>query len=244
MKQFSYIFLVFISFIPVLVSCSENLQNKTVYIEIPEHPWEKYSGQKLLYTVKWTDNNQIFSSNLHSNSEKIKLTIPRNQTVFICAFPLEDMEPFGIGITPFDSKKTYKLTQNDGILARIMMDLDPKIRQQINYNLLSEICSSVTDDYRSLNQSTLVQAILNGKLKKSAIKQAKSVEIPELSIPNGLWISQNTADNPIEITDGKLPNTNRYIGKYRFFCSELGKIYSITIEDNGNFSTHIQNCIL
>ncbi len=218
------------------VSCSQNISYKTVNVEIPQHPWEENSSKKLWYTLKWTYNDEIVSQYIAPDTRNASIRIPVGETVFICAYPLGEMTPFATAVTPLDDKTVYVLNQNEGYLAKDMMDLEPKIRSKINFSHLVDACYSKTDDFRQINMVDLLQDILNGHLTKASIKIKSPTEIPELSVLDGVWISENQKDNLIDIRDSKTPVMNLNPGIHRYYCPQISREIRITVDYDG--TTH------
>ena len=67
MRKIHILFIV-IAAVSVLPSCSNVVTRRTVEIEIPSHPWEKASGSRLWYTLKWTDGTDIRGANAHAHA--------------------------------------------------------------------------------------------------------------------------------------------------------------------------------
>lgn len=247
MKKNGVLFVIFLSLFVsmfLLLSCTQNFSYKTVNIEIPQHPWEENSSKKMWYTLKWTYNDTILSQHINSDTRNITIRIPVGETVFICAFPLGEMIPFATAITPLDEKLIYVLNQNEGYLAKEFMNLDADVRSKINFGYLVQACYSKTDDFRQINMVDLLQDALNGHLTKASVKIKSPSEVPELSVLDGVWISENQHDNLMDIKNAKTPVMYLPPGIHRYYCPQISREIRISIDYDGTLHATMRQALL
>ena len=230
LKAFLIVLIVFL-----FISCSSDIGYRQVTVTIPVHPWEE-EGQCLWYSLKWTDKDNIRTQYVDKTIRNVKIKIPLGETVCICAFPLGDMEPYGTCIIPSDNRNIYQLSQNGGHLARIIMEREVPIRSNINFPLLENACYSLTDDFRRLDEVELISGMTNGKLTKASVKLNTLSEIPELSVLNGIWISENEKDPYIQVFNSKIPPMKLPPGTHRFYCRSQTREIRISIDYSGSIS--------
>lgn len=219
--------------VQILLSCSTSVFYRKVYVQIPQHPWEENTSKNLWYTLKWTDGKEIQSLHVDDSTRMISISIPIGQAVYICAYPLGEMVPFACAVTPLDNNNTYTLSQNDGYLIQEIINLDEKIRSRINYPYLSKVCALLTDDFRKINKIDLLQNIINGKLTKASVKIKTPTEVPQVSVPDGIWISENQNDNLLTVQNRKTPVLFLNPGINRYYCPEQNREMRITVDYDG-----------
>ncbi len=228
----------------ILVSCMQNIDSKIVNIAIPMHPWEENSSQKMWYTLRWTCGEEILSRHVDTETRTLSISIPTGETVFICAYPLGEMVPFATAVTPLDDKLIYVLNQNDGYLAKEFMDIESGVRSRINFNFLLQACYSKTEDFRKINMVDLLQDALNGHITKTSVKIKSPVEIPPLSVLDGIWISENLNDNLLNIDDSKTPVLYLNPGIHRYYCPEINREIRITVDYDGTTHSVMRQAVM
>ena len=232
MRQNIRILIVLICVLVVLSSCSDIKPERTVAIQIPPHPWED-EDTKLWYSLKWTTGSEINVLYISKDQREVSITIPSGESVFVCAFPLGNMRPFGTVITPFDNSKAFVLNQNDGVFAQLFMDSDRAAMAGINYPLLKNYALELSFDFRLFNKVTLLKDALNGKLGKSSFKVGELYDVLSFAIPNGFWVSESVLDHNILTSDGfsgllRLPE-----GVHRYYNRTLERELIVVVDSDG-----------
>lgn len=222
------IFLVVLFF----AGCSNVELERTVEIQIPQHPWEA-GDNRLWYSLKWTSGSEIKALYIPKDQRTVSLTIPSGESVFICAFPLGKMRPFGLVITPFDEAQGYVLNQNDGVLAQLFMDSDRAAVAGINYPRLKEQALEVSFDFRNLDKVRLLKDSLNGNLNKDSIRAKETFDVLSFEIPNGFWVSESVLDHNILSIDGSTGNLKLPEGVHRYYNSSLERELVIVVDSEG-----------
>lgn len=208
------------------------------------HPWEEKSSKQMWYTLKWTYRDRILSKHIDVDTRTVSISIPSGETVFVCAYPLGEMVPFAAAITPPDEKIIYVLNQNDGYIAKEFMNIDPQIRCRINFPQLLQACYSKTEDFRTINMVDMLQDVLNGKLTKASVKIKSPVEVPELTVPDGVYISENQNDNFMVVNDSKTPVMHLNPGIHRYYCPELEREIRITVDYDGTTHAVLRQAVM
>lgn len=232
MRQNNWILLIFLWVLVVLSACSDIKPERTVAIRIPQHPWET-DDTKLWYSLKWTSGSEINVLHIEKGQREISITVPSGESVFVCAFPLGNMRPFGTVITPFDNSEVFVLNQNDGFFAQLFMDSDRVAMAGINYPLLKAYALEVSFDFRLLDKIKILKDSLNGKLGKTSLKLVEAYDVLSFAIPNGFWVSESVLDHNILTTDGttgvlKLPE-----GVHRYYNNSLQRELIIVVDSDG-----------
>ncbi len=232
MRQNIWILLALICVLFAFSSCSDIKPERTVTIQIPQHPWED-DDTKLWYSLKWTTGNEINVLYISKEKREVSLTIPSGESVFICAFPLGNMRPFGFIITPFDNSSLFVLSQNDGVFAQLFMDSDRAAVAGINYPLLKSYALEVSFDFRNLNKIKILKDALNGNLSKSSIVAVEAYDVLSFAIPNGFWISESVLDHNILTVDGTSGILHLSEGVHRYYNRTLERELIIVVDSDG-----------
>ena len=232
MRQNNWIFIVFLCVLAVLSACSDIKPERTVEIKIPQHPWEN-DETKLWYSLKWTSGSEIKALYISKEQREISLSIPSGESVFICAFPLGNMRPFGTVITPFDDASTFALNQNDGFFAQLFMDSDRAAMAGINYPLLKTHALELSLDFRNFDKIRLLKDALNGKLSKSSLKLVEPIDVLSFEVPNGFWVSESILDHNILTVDGTTGILHLSEGVHRYYNSSMKRELIIVVDSDG-----------
>ena len=237
----AFLFLIIFFGITLFPSCTERSLTRTITVSIPPHPWEEVSGNSLWYMLKWTNGENTEQIFVSASIRKAQINIPLSETVYILAFPLGEGTPFGTAITPVENKKFYCLTQDSGILAGILMNVDSYARAKINFQKVHEVCNEACSDYngdfRRIDNATLTKNAINGTLNKSAIKINTLYDTGEINALNGIWISESVHDELIEVNKGSFPSLTLPVGIHRFYCPELSRELKITVDYDGKVTS-------
>lgn len=232
MRQNNWALLVFLCVLVVLSSCSDVKPERTVAIQIPQHPWED-EDTKLWYSLKWTSGNDVNVLYIEKGQREVSITIPSGESVFVCAFPLGNMRPFGSVITPFDNSKVFVLNQNDGVFAQIFMDSDRAAMAGINYPLLRSYALEVSFDFRNLDKIKILKDVLNGKLGESSLKAVELYDVLSFAIPSGFWVSESVLDHNILSLDGNSGELHLPVGLHRYYNRTLDRELVIVVDSDG-----------
>ena len=226
-------FLIFITLL-LAVSCSYDSLYRTVTIEIPEHPWEKFAGENIWYNLCWSDYNRINELYVSPSQRIVHIRIPLGVTVPVCAYPIGEMQAFGFVFTPLDDNSFIQLNQNDGYLANILINLDYDPVKNLNYGKLREKASGLTDDFRLIDETELVKDILNGNLKASSLKINNRITVPPFPAVNGTWVSESVNDARIIFMGNMTTELELPPGVNRFLNAEKNLELRIVIDSDGS----------
>ena len=105
----------------LLVSCSFVQPRRTIRILIPQHPWEKVSGRKLWYTLRWTDSDGLKTLHVTQDMRAVDIEVDPGRTTVVAAYPLGELSPFGTAVTPADNRKEVLLSQDEGFLTSLLI---------------------------------------------------------------------------------------------------------------------------
>lgn len=217
----------------LLISCSQDITHAYVEVVIPEHPWETYTGAKIWYTLKWTDGDGEHTKHVESSAQSVRIKVKADRTVYICAYPLSDMLPFGAAFTPASVPACILLTQDEGYLADIFMNLKEEVREKINWEALLQACFSKSEALMDLDVQMLVSAAMNGNLGKSSAVKNSSYEIGPFTVQNGVWVPERTGEGRVFVNDGEMEKMNVTPGVYRYYESEASLEMRIVCEPDG-----------
>lgn len=234
-RKITFLFLV----VFLLSACSDGELERTVKIQIPKHPWEE-SGVSLWYSLKWTSGSELKVLYVSKDQRELSLTIPAGESVFICAFPLGNMRPFGIVVTPFDEAKEFVLNQNDGILAQLFMDADRAAMAGINYPKLKEQALKVSLDFRFLDRIRLLKDSLNGKLAETSLKTIEPFDVPSFDIPSGFWVSESIIGHSILTTDGTTGDLKLPDGVHRYYNHAMKRELVLVVDSEGKIFHYVK----
>lgn len=218
----------------VLVGCGqEAMRTKPLHVVIPEHPWERNSTVRLWYTLKWNDNGKIQSLYVDTGTREVDIKVPRNCTVYICAYPLGEMTPWGTAIVPTSNKREVVLTQSEGYVAHLLINSNIPAAERVNFDLLYEKIMEQTFDTRSLDDTALVADVINGKLNKRSVEIKSKYRVESISIPNGKWVPESEIDRVLYVNSNHTGELEFYPGVYRYYCEELDREFRVVVDHGG-----------
>lgn len=209
------------------------MEYKKVRVVIPQHPWEEGTQTSLWYLLKWNDNEQIQTMYIDSLTREVIVDIPRSHTVYICAYPLGEMQPFGCGITPRNLKGKIELNQCEGYVAHLLINSNLGAAQHVNFDLVMDQLSEQTNDVRTLDDATFIADVQNGRLNKNTLRTKPRFEVESISIPNGKWMSEYQGDLPLFVNKGKTGTLFVSPGVYRYYCTELDREFRLAVDYDG-----------
>ena len=224
----------------LLTSCPHFSTDRTVRVRLPQHPWENVSGEKLWYTLRWTDGQRVNALHVNKDERIVDLDIPIGQTVFVAAYPLGEMSPFGAAITPLDGSDEIVLTQDDGVLIDMLIDVDPVVIGMINYGLLFERIKKKVNDIRELEDVSLLKDIQNGELSESSLKVLKPFVVGPFALSNGIWESEFLKDPSLVVSDEMGGPVNLPPGVFRYLNVEDRMVLVLIVDRDGNFYSYLK----
>lgn len=224
-----------------LCSCTDKPLQRTVRVSIPSHPWEEFSGKTLWYSLKWTSGNEVKELYADIATREFSISIPLAETVYIVAYPLGEGTPFGAAITPQNSYDTVSLTQDEGVLCRILMNTEGDAKKYVNYrkilDVCTEKCAEYKGDFRRIDDVALTKHVLNGSIQKSSVKINTLYETGTQPVLNGIWVSESIHDELIEVHSGAFPSLQLSAGIHRYYSPETGREFRITVDYDGSVQT-------
>lgn len=255
-----------------VVSCSLCSFERKIVLEIPKHPWENCSvNAKMWYSLKWSYGNEIKSLYVGPDEREVEIKIPIGETVFVCAFPLGEMKPFGYVITPQERLSTFELTQDDGFWAALFLDLDRDVTKEVNYKALKiavdEVLQEVLLDFskqsladtsssnhtsssflrasiRNLDKVVFLRDVFNGELSKSSIEFLSPFIIPSFAVSNGVWVSELVLGPCYTVTNSIMPELILSEGVHRFYNPTTNRELVVVVDDRGNVFRYIRQALV
>lgn len=232
-------FLVFILIVFLCSSCSEEkfrtaFESYEVKVCIPAHQWEEQCNIKLWYYIKWTCKGHVETLYADTETREVFIRVPLGETVYICAYPLGDMAPFGCAITPQSRKKEVMLSQDIGYIAHLLMNSDLQAASRVNFDSLIDLIQTQTTDFRLVDDTVLVSDVINGKLGINSVKITEKTVVPPFSVPGGVWVPEYGCDFCLYVLDGKTPELELGPGVHRYYCRELDRELRIVTQSDGN----------
>ena len=238
-------------------SCSAALFDRTVELEIPQHPWEACSNDvEMWYSVKWSYGNEVRSLYVPPGERRASIKVPIGETVFICAFPLGEMRPFGAVVTPFDSDASFVMSQEDGYIAALLMDVDRDSTKGINYRALKEVLKSVGKESSSsastadsvgvlaLDKVRFLRDVMNGELSQSSVVFLKPFDMPQFAIPNGVWVSESALGSYYIVKDSMMPSIRLSEGVHRFYNPSTDRELVVVVDEKGNTFRYVRQALV
>ncbi len=227
----------------MLFSCSVS-PDRALEVAIPTHPWERASGKCLWYTLKWTYGDEIRSTYISSDQRTIRLYIPPGETSVIAAYPLGDMSPFGAVLTPLDTCSHIVLSQNDGVLAGELLDIDRVVTSRLNYGLISSELYEKTDDFRRIDKVLFLRDIQNGVLSEASFKIISPFAVDSFALPNGIWTSEFIQDPGLVVTDGISPDLQLPEGVYRYLNPDMDRVLVLIVDSSGAAYSYLRQSLM
>ena len=224
----------------VLCSCSQMQIKRNIHLRIPQHPWEKLSGKAMWYTLRWTDGGEVKTLHLTQDERNVEMEVSVGQTVLAVAYPLGEMSPFGAAITPIDGDGEVLMTQEDGVLINMFIDVDPEVLGMINYGLIREKMLEKTDDPRELDDGSLLRDIQNGELSSASFKHIGTFAVGPFALSNGIWESEFLKDSGIVASDGRSSQVDLPSGVFRYLNDEDDMVLVLIVDRDGNFYSYLR----
>lgn len=238
-------------------SCSASSIDRKVVVTIPQHPWESHSNDvRLWYYLKWTYGHEVRSLYVPPEERVVKINVPMGETVFVCAFPLGEMRPFGAVVTPFDSASSIALGQSSGYVASILIDVDRDATKGINYNALQGVMDEVGREFLSgggrgdvlgtlaLDKVRFLRDVINGELSKSSVVFLNPFEVPEFAVPNGVWVSESVLGLCFEVSDMTMPALRLNEGVHRFLNQIIDRELVVVVDERGNTFRYVRQALV
>ena len=240
----NFVLLIVVAAVLILPSCSNVVTRRTVEIEIPSHPWEKASGTRLWYTLKWTDGPDVRALYIGPEQRRVKLEIPSGETVIIAAYPLGELNPFGGAVTSLDNSPTLVLSQNEGPLADELLSLDREVTRELNYGLLLENMLKKCDDLRQIGRISVIRDMQNRQLRDTSIKVVSLFGIDAFTLPNGIWTSEYLRDPDLIVTDNTAGPLELPEGVFHFLNTDLDRILVLIVDSRGDSYSYLRQSIV
>ena len=228
----------------VVSSCSHVTMKRKVVFTIPTHPWEKISGKRMWYTLKWTDGEELKTIHINQDQRSVSVEVETGRTVLAVAYPLGDMSPFGGAISPDENKTELVLTQEEGYLVSLLSDLDPDMVGELNYGLILEGILEKTDDIRKIDDVSLLRDIQNGDLTQQTIKSCESHTVGPFALSNGMWESEFLRDPCIVVQESMASEITMPAGVFRYLNVEDNMVLVLIVDREGGFYSYLKGSLL
>ena len=228
----------------LLVSCSFVQPRRTIRILIPQHPWEKVSGRKLWYTLRWTDSDGLKTLHVTQDMRAVDIEVDPGRTTVVAAYPLGELSPFGTAVTPADNRKEVLLSQDEGFLTSLLSDIDTEMTGTLNYGLILEEAQRKTDDIRKIDDVSLLRDIQNGELSKDTIRVSDGYCVGPFALANGIWESEFLRDPCLVSIDGLSGTTVLPAGVFRFLNAQSNMVLVLIVDRDGNSYSYIKESLI
>ena len=225
-------------------SCSQVSTKRKVVLTIPVHPWEKISGKRMWYTLKWTDGGELKTVHVNQDQRSVPVEVQTGRTVLAVAYPLGDMSPFGAALTPDESKTELVLTQEEGYLVSLLSDLDPDMIGQLNYGLILDSILKNTDDIRRIDDVSLLRDIQNGDLTEQSFKVSEAYSVGPFALSNGIWESEYLRDPCLVVQESMAEQISLPAGVFRYLNVEDNMVLILIVDREGNFYSYLKTSML
>lgn len=222
-----------------LISCAQIPRKRELNVIIPTHPWEIENSTKLWYSLVWTESGKLQKMYVSPETREVRISVASDRTVIICAYPLDDLRPFGFAVDPLYGKHTVTLDQNNGVLADIIINGALEVADSINFQNLSFRCSEVCDDFRYIEESNLLADILNGQLADSSVKKMNGFTLENIEVYDGTWIGESVFDVYLDPAEINLP-----VGVHKFYNPQRNMVMSLGINNDGSYSKYEERALL
>jgi hypothetical protein len=245
MKRKTPLFVFFaLLFLALASSCSQVSTKRKIVLTIPTHPWEKITGKRMWYTLKWTDGEELKTIHINQEQRSISVEVETGKTVLAVAYPLGDMSPFGAALTPDESKTEIVLTQEEGYLVSLLSDLDPDMVGELNYGLILNSILEKTKDVRKIDDVSLLRDIQNGDLTELSLKICEAYTVGPFALSNGIWESEFLRDPCIVVQESMAEQINLPAGVFRYLNNEDNMVLVLIVDREGNFYSYLKTSML
>ena len=238
------IFAVLLAAVVLLASCSQGVYRRTVEIVIPPHPWEKASGKKLWYTLRWTDSSGLRSLYVGPEQRSIVLEFPIGETVLVAAYPLGELGPFGGAVTPLDEAFTLELSQNEGVIVNELLSLDREVTRELNYVLLCRTMLEKCDDIRQIGKVSVIRDLQNRQLHDASVKKVSLFGVEQFAVPDGIWTSEYLRDPDIVVTGGTAGPLELPEGVFHYLNTELDRVLVLIVDSRGDRYCYLRQSLV
>ncbi len=220
----------------VMTGCRGTEPVRTVSIVIPGHPWETEGVEKLWYSVRWTYGSGGGTVFVDNKTRNVEFEVPLGANLIVCAYPMDDMIPFGALIRPESAGAGVVLNQDSGFLADLLLGIDGRIACSVNFEKLEKYAAESTPDFRLLDSDILVTDILNGKLSEKSFRVLEKVLVKDLLFYPGIWESESVHENALSVlSDGVAPDLELALGVHRYLCVNRNLEIRIVVSRDGVF---------
>jgi hypothetical protein len=217
-----------------LAACTmERSQYRTVELVIPLHPWEE-DGPSIWYNLVWNEGTETKTVFVDNTTRTVSLRIPRTQTTYICAYPLDSLKPFGTAITPLCSANVFALDQDKGVLAELLLGLEHPSALTVNFDRLVENAALELEDFGLVDPEILLEDVYNGNLSKKSIVRTEPVKVTGIEFYSGRWIPESIHMEAFSVEAGETaPVMHLPQGVHRFYCRERSLEIRIVVSSDG-----------
>ena len=227
-----------------LPSCTDAVSGRTVEIVIPSHPWEKASGKKLWYTLRWTDRSGIRALYVGPETRTVNIDVPAGETVIFAAYPLGDMNPFGGAVTPLDESPQLVLSQNEGVFADELLMLEREMTRELNYGLLVGNMLKKCDDLRQIGKVSVIRDLQNRQLSDTSVKVVSLFGIDQFAVPDGIWISEYLRDPDLIVTEGTAGPLELPEGVFHYLNTEMDRVLVLIVDSRGDCYSYLKQSLV
>ena len=219
-----------------LCSCKDGSLSRTVSIIIPEHPWETQDVEKMWYSLQWSDGSCVRTLFVDNGTRNVQLKVPLGANIIVCAYPVDDLMPFGALISPAVGEAGVVLDQDTGFLADLLLGIELEVACSVNFDMLVKYSSRSTSDFRLLDADVLLTDILNGRLSERSFRVLEPVEASDLLFYPGIWESESVHENALAVgADGVVPVLELGRGVHRYLCVSRQLEIRIVVSQDGIF---------
>jgi len=231
--------LIIIALVLLCTSCSQDSFLRSVTLCLNPHSWEAY-GDELWYLVSYNGpDGSLKTLHVSQKERSVRLDIPTGQMVCVLARPLGFANPLGLLISPLDQQEVFYPSQQEGVLASILINLDSEARGSVNNHKMKALCEHVLD-YRLLDAQALAKDVLLGRLSKDSFRTVSPISVSPMIVPDGAWISDVQSEGFFIASDEKTPPLLLAPGIHFYWNKERGLILKILVQADGQVFTFME----
>lgn len=221
-----------------LVSCSFSPNTKLKVSLYSEIPWEQITGDPMWYKVKYFDGKRVVTEYLEEDEKNFTIEVESTTLVLICLYPLGTLSPFG-GYWERGRKKTVYLYGEYGNFMNMLLEAAEVMPKAIKELSLLALMKDYPD-LNSIDRSSFLSSLYEGRINKKTIKIAKRYNIEVTGLLSGRWHSLYSASQSFDYTSSSSVTLNLYPGVWYYLCNERNRIFEIVITEDGNYWTKLK----
>jgi hypothetical protein len=130
------------------------------------------------------------------DTRSVYIQVPRDKTVYICAYPLGFLYPYGGASVPTD-RASLTLNQEEGALCDQLLALsksESEAVSRMNYPMVLQRIKNEGKAFGLLDYQSFAKDLVNGELSTASITFLDPVSVFIEDIPPGYWVGECESD--------------------------------------------------